>query len=484
MPTMPEAGTANPARLEPALEKLSLEEAGGEWSNRYLLGNFLVDPALASDRKRFEGLARYVRDLLADRWVKTRQARERANPKRVYYLSMEFLIGRTLRNNIMNLAAEPMVRRIMAREGWYLDELIEEEPDAGLGNGGLGRLAACFIDSLATLQYPAIGYGLRYEYGIFRQSIRDGYQVEHPDNWLRQADPWEILRAGKRLCGPAERHPSSCVGSTVRILPNRPSTLLGIAYDRPVVGYGARFVNTLRLWAAAAPESFDFAEFSHGDFVGAVIQNVAAESLTRVLYPDDSTEAGRTLRFLQQYFMVSCSLQDIVMRFRQAGEPGWSRSAGPRRDPDERHASGALGGRADADPARPGAPRLGRGLGPDACARWPTPITRCCPRPWRSGRSSCSRISCPGTWRSSTRSIAASSTTCGAATRRPSRMRRMSLIEEGAGREECAWLISRSSARTAPTAWPQSIRTCSATHVLQRLRRDVSRSASTTRPTA
>ncbi len=309
--------------IERALERLGLAGREDEWADRYLLSNFLVDPTLASNRKRFEALARFVRDLLADRWVKTRRVREAANPKRVYYLSMEYLIGRTLNNNILNLAAEPLVQRVLEREGWDLAELLQREPDAGLGNGGLGRLAACFIDSLATLQYSAIGYGLRYEYGIFRQSIRNGYQVEEPDNWLSQNDPWEIRRSGKRY--PVTINASiELEGSSIRIIPNRPSTLIGIAYDRPVAGFGAHAVNTLRLWAAAAPSSFDFAEFSHGDFAGAVIQNVRAESLTRVLYPDDSTEAGRTLRFLQQYFLVSCSLQDIVMRFRQSRGPGWS----------------------------------------------------------------------------------------------------------------------------------------------------------------
>ena len=232
-------------------------------------------------------------------------------------------MGRTLRNNMMNLAAEPIVRRAMEQEGWDLEQLIEEEPDAGLGNGGLGRLAACFIDSLATLQYPAIGYGLRYEYGIFRQSIRDGWQIEQPDNWLRNTDPWEVVRPGKVYVVPLNAK-FELQGGGIAVTRNRPSTLLGIAYDRPVVGYGANCINTLRLWAAAAPESFDFAEFSHGDFAGAVIQNVAAESLTRVLYPDDSTVAGRSLRFLQQYFMVSCSLQDIVSRFRKNDKSNWS----------------------------------------------------------------------------------------------------------------------------------------------------------------
>jgi len=309
--------------LERRLERLGFTGQEEHWTDRYLLCDHLVDPPKAKLRQRFEATSRFIRDLVAHRWVKTDRAREEAKPKRIHYLSMEFLLGRTLRNNIMNLAAEPIVRRAMEREGWDLEKLIEEEPDAGLGNGGLGRLAACFIDSLATLQYPAIGYGLRYEYGIFRQSIREGYQIEQPDNWLRNSDPWEIVRPGKFYVVPLNAK-FELQGSALRILRNQPSSLLGIAYDRPVVGYGAQCVNTLRLWAAAASQSFDLAEFSHGDFAGAVIQNVAAESLTRVLYPDDSTEAGRALRFLQQYFMVSCSLQDIISRFLRQGSPNWS----------------------------------------------------------------------------------------------------------------------------------------------------------------
>jgi starch phosphorylase len=309
--------------LERRLERLGLTGQEEHWTDRYLLCNHLVDPNTAKSRQKFEATSRFIRDLVAHRWVTTRRARDNANLKRIHYLSMEFLLGRTLRNNMMNLAAEPLVQRALKQEGWDLEKLIEEEPDAGLGNGGLGRLAACFIDSLATLQYPAIGYGLRYEYGIFRQEIRDGYQTEQPDNWLRNTDPWEIKRPGKVYAVPLNAT-FTLQGSTIRMTPNRPSSLLGFAYDRPVVGYGARCVNTLRLWAAAAPHSFDFAEFSHGDFAGAVIENVAAESLTRVLYPDDSTEAGRALRFLQQYFMVSCSLQDIVARFKKDESRQWS----------------------------------------------------------------------------------------------------------------------------------------------------------------
>ena len=323
-------GIDSQGHLDPAmdrrLERLGLADKPGQWTERYLLCEQLVDPLSASSRQKFEATSRFIRDLIAHRWVMTRRARATADPKRIHYLSMEFLLGRTLRNNVMNLAADPIVRHAMHQQGWDLEALIEEEPDAGLGNGGLGRLAACFIDSLATLQYPAIGYGLRYEYGIFRQLIRNGSQVEQPDNWLLDTDPWEIPRPHKVYVGTAQRHASSCADRTVKITPNRPSRLLGMAYDRPVVGYGANCVNTLRLWAAAAPQSFDFAEFSHGDFAGAVIDNVAAESVTRVLYPDDSTEAGRVLRFLQQYFLVSCSLQDICARFFNSEES----SAGPR----------------------------------------------------------------------------------------------------------------------------------------------------------
>ncbi len=305
------------------LERLGLSGQEDQWTERYLLCEHLLDPRTAKSRQQFEATSRFIRDLVAHRWVKTRRAREEAAPKRIHYLSMEFLLGRTLRNNIMNLSAEPLVRHALEQQGWNLEALLEEEADAGLGNGGLGRLAACFIDSLATLEYPAIGYGLRYEYGIFRQLIRGGSQVEQPDNWLRNTDPWEIARPGKVYVVPLnstfELH-----GSAVNLTRNRPSSLLGVAYDRPVVGYGAKCINTLRLWAAAAPNSFDFAEFSSGDFVGAVIDNVAAESVTRVLYPDDSTDAGRTLRFLQQYFMVSCSLQDIIARFSKGELTDWS----------------------------------------------------------------------------------------------------------------------------------------------------------------
>ena len=284
--------------------------------DRHLAFDNVIAPENANLRQQFGSLARSVRDLLAQRWIKTRAAHNAANPKRVYYLSMEYLIGRSLTNNIANLAADPLVRQFLEAEGLDLMRLADAEEEAGLGNGGLGRLAACFIDSMATLQIPATGYGLRYEYGIFRQGIDKGFQVEQPDNWLFRPDPWEVARPEETK---TMRLASSFLirGGQVQPVPGQPFTLYGVPYDRPVVGYGAKTVNTLRLWRAVIPGYFDFNEFSSGDFFGAVNDKMLAETLTRVLYPDDSTASGRSLRFLQEYFLVSCSLTDILDRFRR-----------------------------------------------------------------------------------------------------------------------------------------------------------------------
>jgi len=286
---------------------------------RHLVFDHMVDPSRASTRQRFQAIARAIRDLLAQRWLKTKQTYHDANPKRVYYLSMEFLMGRSLANNIANLRIDPVIQGIMQREGLSLEELAQAEPDAGLGNGGLGRLAACYIDSLATMHIPAHGYGLRYEYGIFRQEVRNGYQVEAPDNWLRRPDPWEAVRYADTVSVTVNAAVQTD-GEGPRLIPNRPTVLLGIPYDRPVIGWGGKTINTLRLWGSASPDFFDFGEFSHGDFFGAVHDKVMAENLTRVLYPDDSTSAGRTLRFVQEYFLVACSLSDIITRFRRKND--------------------------------------------------------------------------------------------------------------------------------------------------------------------
>src|SRR5246500_3229440 len=228
-------------------------------------------------REQYEAFAHSVRDVLSQRWVLTEETYKRENPKRVYYLSMEFLLGRSLANNVTNLLLDPLVTQTAKQKDVDLLALLEQEPDAGLGNGGLGRLAACFLDSMATIQLPAMGYGLRYEYGIFRQLIQDGWQHEQPDNWLRQPDPWEVVRPHEKVeiklnCS-FEVH-----GGTLRAAPGKPSMLYGVPFDRPVVGYGGKTVNTLRLWAASSPDYFDFQKFSSGDFVGALAESLAAES--------------------------------------------------------------------------------------------------------------------------------------------------------------------------------------------------------------
>ena len=283
---------------------------------RHLLFDDVIDPVAAGAREQFEAAARSIRDVLSQRWVETERTYRRENPKRIYYLSMEFLIGRQLGNNVTNLLLDPFVQRAVHERDLDWPHLLEQEPDAGLGNGGLGRLAACFLDSMATMQLPAVGYGLRYEYGMFKQSIEDGWQRERPDHWLRRQEPWEVLRPHETVevelgCS-LELHDG-------RLLPvaGRPSTLIGVPFDRPVIALGSKTINTLRLWGAAAHHYFDFQEFSHGDFVGALVESLAAHTLTRVLYPDDSTELGQELRFLQEYFLVACSLADLVRRFRR-----------------------------------------------------------------------------------------------------------------------------------------------------------------------
>ena len=289
---------------------------------RHLTFDQVIPPEKVTPRDSFEAVARSVRDVLSQRWLKTEETYQRQNTKRVYYLSLEFLMGRALANNITNLMLDPVWSHFCKRHMLDPLEILEQEPDAGLGNGGLGRLAACFLDSMATLGIPGMGSGLRYEYGIFKQSIRDGWQREQPDHWLARPDPWEVARPEEtvevRLACSFE-----IKGGALRVVHDRPSTLIGVPYDRPVIGYGGKTINTLRLWAAATPHYFDFQEFSSGDFVGALAETLTAETITRVLYPDDSTTEGKGLRFLQQYFLVACTLADAIRRFRAAGNQ-WS----------------------------------------------------------------------------------------------------------------------------------------------------------------
>ena len=300
---------------------ISFSGSGDELYERHLTFDHVVPIEQASQRDKFEAIARSFRDLLSQRWLATERTYQERNVKRVYYLSLEFLMGRALANNVTNLTLEGPFAEFCRAHALDPLAIAEEEPDAGLGNGGLGRLAACFLDSMATLGIPGRGSGLRYSYGMFKQTVKDGWQCEQPDHWLMRPDPWEVVRPEEAVevrlgCS------FDIQAGALRVIRGRPSTLIGVPYDRPVVGYGAKTINTLRLWSAATPDYFDFKQFSGGDFVGALAETLTAETLTRVLYPDDSTADGKGLRFLQQYFLVACSLADAIRRFRAAGN-GW-----------------------------------------------------------------------------------------------------------------------------------------------------------------
>lgn len=273
---------------------------------------------------RYTALSLAIKDRIIHQWNKSRKTQRSSGAKRVYYLSLEFLMGRTLTNNVINLGVESEVREALSSLGYTLEELAELESDAGLGNGGLGRLAACFLDSLATLEMPAYGYGIRYNYGIFRQQIKNGWQVEQPDNWLRDGNPWEIMR-------PSIVYPVR-FGGQVQVIPEGGrdhfkwvggEIVTGMAYDTPIIGYGGKTVNTLRLWSAKSPEEFNFHEFNDGDYTEAVRSKISAENLSQVLYPNDTLYMGKELRLKQQYFFVACSLADIVRRFKREGK-SWS----------------------------------------------------------------------------------------------------------------------------------------------------------------
>ncbi len=274
-------------------------------------------PKTATDHDRFMSLALMARDRLVQRWTATQGQYYAVDAKRVYYLSAEFLLGRALRNNLQNIGILDECRRVMADLGVDLEALFEEEVDAGLGNGGLGRLAACFLDSLATLSYPGYGYGIRYEFGIFEQRLRDGYQVEYPDEWLRFGNPWELVRpeytVPVHFYGRCEEYRDERGAWRVRWTGTDP--ILGVPYDTPIAGYRSDTVNTLRLWRARASEEFDLGVFNQGDYVRAVEDKNASETISKVLYPSDNSWAGRELRLKQQYFFVACAIADIVRRY-------------------------------------------------------------------------------------------------------------------------------------------------------------------------
>ncbi|MGF1449854.1 MAG: glycogen/starch/alpha-glucan phosphorylase [Opitutales bacterium] len=265
-----------------------------------------------------------VRDRVLERFIATQSRHNEANARRVYYLSMEYLIGRLLEDNLNNTGLLENVRTALSELGQDPPEVFEQEVDMGLGNGGLGRLAACFLDSLATMELPAIGYGIQYEFGLFRQEFVDGRQTEKPDNWQRAGNPWQIERPEYAvevpMMGHVEYHFDD-KGDWYPAWVNR-RTIIGVPWDVPIVGFGANTINFLRLWESRASQEFDLEEFNRGDYVEAVRQKAISETVSKVLYPNDKTENGKELRLVQQYFFVSCSLHDIIRRYQKKNE-GW-----------------------------------------------------------------------------------------------------------------------------------------------------------------
>ena len=299
-------------------DPLGLDEA----SLKRSIANRLVysvgkDAYTSKPRDWYFSLAYALRDRLMERWMETMRSYYRQDAKRVYYLSLEFLIGRTLVNSVLNMDVEEETRKALLSMGLDLEELRMQEPDAALGNGGLGRLAACFLDSMATLRLPGYGYGIRYEYGMFNQTFKDGRQVETPENWLRYGNPWEFPR-------PEVLYPVHFYGRVVeypgedgRIHHHWVETedVMAMAYDTPVPGYHVNTVNNMRLWSAKSTREFELKYFNEGDYIRAVEDKNRSENISRVLYPDDTTDVGRELRLKQQFFFVSASLQDIMHRF-------------------------------------------------------------------------------------------------------------------------------------------------------------------------
>ena len=318
----PDSTDKAPATHEPTRTGLSAATIRQAFLDNlfYVQGRF---PEVATPNDHYQALAYTLRDRLLQRWVNTVQTYKESNCRTVCYLSAEYLPGPHLGNNLINLGVMENTREAMAGLGLDLDAILEHEEEPGLGNGGLGRLAACFMDSLATLQIPAIGYGIRYEYGIFDQEIRDGWQVETSDTWLHNGNPWEVRRPNisfeVKVGGQTETYLDVEGRRRVRWAPQ--DIIRGIAFDTPILGHGVNTVNLLRLWGAVAPESFDFQTFNQGDYVGAVMRKVRSETVSKVLYPNDDVDSGKRLRLLQQYFFVSCSLQDMVRIHLSTGLP-------------------------------------------------------------------------------------------------------------------------------------------------------------------
>jgi starch phosphorylase len=309
----PAAKPSHPEAQDHQRTALSVEALSQSFlDNLFFVQGRSIERATINDL--YMALAHTVRDRLVERWISTVKNYQAQDVRVVCYLSAEFLTGPHLANNLINLGIYDEAEQAMRQLGLDLSVLIEQEEEPGLGNGGLGRLAACFMDSLATLDIPAIGYGIRYEFGIFDQQIRDGWQVESTDQWLRLGNPWALERPEDafevQLGGRTEQHTDARGHTRVSWIPQR--VIRGIPHDTPILGYRTNTANTMRLWSAQAVESFDFGTFNHGDFFGAVADKVSSENISKILYPNDQEVQGKQLRLAQQFFFVSCSLQHIL----------------------------------------------------------------------------------------------------------------------------------------------------------------------------
>lgn len=284
------------------------------------------DEYSATKRDFFKSLALSVRDRLIERWIETQQTYYREGAKRIYYLSMEFLLGRLLGDAISNLGLSRNINEAITDLGYEPEELMNLESDAALGNGGLGRLAACFLDSMATLELPAYGYGIRYDYGIFYQRILNGYQKEYPDNWLRYGNPWEIERPEYiyhiKYYGRVNEYKDK--SGRVRFDWADTDNIIAMAYDTPIPGYHNNTVNNLRLWAAKSTREFNLEYFNSGDYDRAVEDKIESETISKVLYPRDDFYGGRELRLKQEYLLVSATLQDIIRRYKKTHSDNFS----------------------------------------------------------------------------------------------------------------------------------------------------------------
>ncbi|MDQ5977417.1 MAG: glycogen phosphorylase, partial [Verrucomicrobiota bacterium] len=325
---MPTAKASKPAKKAAPAQAQPEDSAQklGALIHRHLVSTLARHEGSATPHDWWVATALAVRDTIHERMIATQAVHNAENVRRIYYFSLEYLMGRLFGNNLLATDMLETAREALAAHGQDFDRIRDAEVDMGLGNGGLGRLAACFLDSLATMDYPALGYGIYYEFGLFRQQFVNGHQVEHPDNWIRFGNPWEVVR-------PEYAQEVRVYGRVENIFDDRGNyrprwvdtkTILGVPHDIPTAGYGTKTVNLLRLWASQSTEDFDLAAFNRGGYFEAVREQTSAETVSKVLYPNDKTENGKELRLMQQYFFVACSLRDIIRRHLRNPANSWA----------------------------------------------------------------------------------------------------------------------------------------------------------------